>query len=196
MINVIAKSTSPNVHLALRFFEEAKILGLANTVTYSSTITAIAKSDRLDHHLEAMAFSILDESIHRFNQPNMQHGNSIDLHKLSYGEVYFGLKQRLRTELQKSHSSKINLQLIYGRGLHCHPSLAEQPRPLKEAVMRVMHEFRTQGIFGQENLDNPGLFNLSIHPLVLRTHSLFPNRQTSNLHSNANELIPSFLGRG
>ena len=205
-ITAIAKSAIPDVTRALSLFDEAKRLGFADAITYNSTITAIAKSAAPDKSLETLAFSLLEEATQSFHRPDMKHGDLIDLHDLSYGEVYFGLKRRLNTELKNTSSSIINLQIIYGRGLHSHTNFATSIHPLKEAVIRIIRELSAQGVSGTENQDNAGRFNLMINPSVhsaphqlseLRLNSLFPGGKKTSLNPNANVFVPGhFSGKG
>lgn len=172
---------------------------IADAITYNSTITAIAKSASPDATFETLAFSLIDEAKQRFNLPDMQHGNLIDLHNLSYGEVYFGLKRRLKIELANINSPEINLQIIYGRGLHSHTSFAAGYHPLKEAVIRLMQEMSTQGVSGEESPDNPGRFALKIKRSVqssqqqssaLTLNSIFSDTRKTNLNPNATVFVP------
>jgi len=201
-ITAIAKSATPDANRALRLFDEAKRLGLADAITYNSTITAIAKIATPDANLEEFAFLLLDEATGRFNRPDMTHGSPIDLHDLSYGEVYFGLKRRLNTEVKKINAGEINLPIIYGRGLHSYARFSASVHPLKEAVIRVMGEMSAQGVSGKENTDNPGRFDLIINPLSLQLsrlglNSIFSGTKKTNLNPNANPFVPGkFSGNG
>jgi hypothetical protein len=121
------------VNFALELHRIAAKREIANVITYAGTITAIVKSATLDENFEGLAFLLLDEAAQRFNRPDMKHGSPIDLHDLSYGEVYFGLKRRLNTEVKKMNSSGINLPIIYGRGQlptsHWHEHLNDATAP-------------------------------------------------------------------
>jgi len=175
---------------------------IANAITYNSTITAIAKSASPD---AKRALSLLDEAAHLFNCPDMTCGSFIDLHGLSYGAVYFGLIRRLKTELRNTHSAAINLQIIYGQGLHRHATSVAGTHPLKEALHRVMREMSREGVSGEENPKNPGQFSLRINPHVqsaqhqsgaLTQHSLFPSTRNTSLNPNAHVFVPrSFAGK-
>ncbi|PJD96810.1 MAG: hypothetical protein CK423_00005, partial [Legionella sp.] len=195
-ITAIAQSTTPDANLAISLFCEAKRLDLANAITYNSTIDAIAKSATLDANLEATACLLLDEIVQRFNRPDMKHGSLIDLHELSYGEVYFGLKRRLSNELKNINSSEIKLQIIYGRGSHSHARFAASEHPLKEAVKRMIEEMSAQGVSGQENPDNPGRIDLIINPLSLQFtglgfNSIFSGSQRTNVNPSASPFVPT-----
>ena len=195
-ISAIANSATPDAGLALTLFNEAKSSTLADAITYASTISAIANSATPD---ERLALSLLDEATQTFNLPDMARAEIINLHDLSFGEVYFGLKRRLQTELNDANSAPINLKLIYGKGLHSHASYALGTHPLKEAVDRVIQDMSALGVSGKECQNNPGLFNLMIKPVIptakpqsdaLIQNSIFSSHKKTGLNAHAMEFVP------
>ncbi len=195
-IDAIAKSATPNAILAVDLFNEAKRLGFADAIIYASTITVIAKSATPD---EDLAFTLLDEATQKFHRIDMKQERLIDLHGLSFGEVYFGLKRRLKTELENTSSAPVNLEIIYGQGLHRQASLVAGVHPLKEAAMRVIQEMPAQAVLGTERSNNPGIFDIMIHPptqsvrhqsSALTQNSVFPSAGRRTLNPNAPVFIP------
>ncbi|CAM3470344.1 PABP-interacting PAM2 motif-containing protein [Legionella longbeachae] len=185
-LNAIAKSAQPDVQLTLRLLEEAKKAGLANAITYASTLDAIAKSVQPDAQL---AGALIDEAIEHFKLLDMRNGIRLDLHGLSFGLVYFGLKRRVLQEMDASHSIS-TLTLIYGKGLHS--SSRDGIHPVKRAVWRVVSELSGQGISGQENKRNSGVFELSFRTVRSQPNATNPHRLfTSKLNPNAKPFIPT-----
>lgn len=178
-IDAIAKGPTPDIALALSLLSQAKAEGLANAITYRMTLDAIAKNPILSQHFGSVALSILDEATQRFDLHPIQRADVMDLHDLSYGEAYFSLKKRLAAEVKNKHASSIDLQVIYGRGLHSQTGPTAEPHPLKEATIRILGEMSDQGISGRESPDNPGRFNLAINPcnqkIPSQTGVLIPN---------------------
>jgi len=177
---------------ALELHGIAASKNIADAITYASTITAIANSATPD---VSRALRLFDEATEKFHRPDMKQESLIDLHGLSYGEVYFGLKRRLENELKNTNHTAITLQIIYGRGLHSHASFAAAAHPLKEAVIRVVQEMSAQGVSGKENQYNVGCLNLMIDSHVqsarhqssaLTQNSIFLNTRNSSLNPNAN----------
>ena len=160
-INAIARNRDPDAKLAVHLLNEAKKLGYADSVTYASTIDAIAKSREPDADL---ALQCLDEASDKFSLPDLQRTRRIDLHGLSFGEVYFGFKRRLQAELDGRHAEPTRLGLIYGKGLHSHACSVSGMHPVKEAVNRVLEEMAAPGISCKESKYNSGRAELTIQP--------------------------------
>ncbi|VEB37162.1 PPR repeat protein [Legionella sainthelensi] len=178
-LDAIAKSTQPDAQLAVKLLEEAKKAGLANAITYASTLDALAKSVQPDAQL---AEGLIDEAIKHFKLRDMRNGMILDLHGLSFGMVYFGLKRRVKQEIDANHFIS-RLTLIYGKGIHS--SSREEIHPVKCAVWRVVSELSGQGISGQENKSNSGVFELSIRPVssqpnASNSHRLFASKPNPN----------------
>ncbi|WP_225316670.1 hypothetical protein [Legionella longbeachae] len=183
-LDAIAKSAQPDMQLAVKLLEEAKKAGLANAITYNNTLDAIAKSVQPDAQL---AGALIDEAIEHFKLLDMRNGIRLDLHGLSFGLVYFGLKRRVLQEMDASHSIS-TLTLIYGKGLHS--SSRDEIHPVKRAVWRVVSELSGQGISGQENKRNSGVFELSFRTVRSQPNATNPHRLfTSKLNPNAKPFI-------
>ncbi|KTD60544.1 PPR repeat protein [Legionella sainthelensi] len=178
-LDALSKSAQPDTQLAVRLLEEAKKAGLADAITYKSTLDVLAKSAQPDAQL---AEGLIDEAIKHFKLRDMRNGMILDLHGLSFGMVYFGLKRRVKQEMDANHFIS-RLTLIYGKGIHS--SSREEIHPVKCAVWRVVSELSGQGISGQENKSNSGVFELSLRPVssqpnASNSHRLFASKLNPN----------------
>ena len=85
------------------------------------------------------------------------------------------------------------MQIIYGQGLHSHARYSTNNHPVKEAVTEVIKEMSIQGVSGQEDKDNPGLFHLSINKLQkTQTSTIQPSSTKTGLNPNAAVFVPRF----
>ena len=193
-IVAIAHSTTPNTNLACDLFHEAQQSGYTDAISYSCILDAIANSATPDREL---ALKILDETIRLFDFPDFNGDGNIDLHGLSFGQVYFGLHRQLSTMLSKPFYEPMKLCLIYGRGLHSHGINLTQGHPLKKAVVRVLNEISADRIKGAESKQNSGLFIITITPKLTLLSRQCTNQETTpfepiNLsHRAVNSPIPS-----
>ncbi|WP_242602452.1 hypothetical protein [Legionella rowbothamii] len=164
--------------------------GLANAITYNSTLDAIAKSKQPDAEL---AEALINEAIEQFKLDDMKNEVRLDLHGMSFGMVYFGLKSRVQQEM-KAKDSISALTLIYGKGLHSSCS-GEEIHPVKQAVLRVVDELSDQGVSGQENRTNQGVFELSIQPRQVQSNTFNPNHFISpGLNPHSKPFVSKSLG--
>lgn len=174
MLAIISNSPQPDVHLARQLFEEAKTSQLLDEVLYAHLLNIYSRCPDLGDDL---GFTLLDEVMRQYKLPDMEHGTVIDLHGLSYGMVYFGLKKRIQKEINASDLGLIKLTLIYGQGLHSRSSCVEKTHALKQAVNRLVQDMLTAGVSGQEDQQNRGRFELTIRPKSpqnnLNQHALF-----------------------
>ena len=192
MLDVIANSSEPDICKGLDLFREAIERGLADGVIYNSMLAVIAKIcdiNSVNENLYVLANSILQQKQKNFNCPDLRDGDVLDLHEMSYGEVYFGLKNRLENELQNKSQTSGELLIIYGKGIHSRNKYKLTDHPLKKAVKRVISELANPTIFIKENARNLGQIVLVISPKIsLTTHSVFkPKILFSNSGANADE---------
>lgn len=155
IIGAIARDTKLNhTSLVLQVFEEAKSKYWDNLITHMNTLDALALAES---RKDEIAFKVLSETISKFKLIDLSSDLSLlDLHGLSYGVVYFGLKKRCVDARDKTVNQATTL--ICGKGLHSHSSLFNHP--VKHAILKVVQE--TQGVYGYEDLSNSGRYHFFI----------------------------------
>ena len=165
-IHAIARSQTPDVSLALQLLNESEKKHIADTLVYEFTLNVLLKSDR--HRNEGLALSLLDKIIKQFNFIDVRKGRVIDLHELSFGSAYYGLRRRLTISLATQREKPISFTLIYGKGLGTYNKnyLNSNVHPLKEAVMLAIEDLIANDapITYKEKIDNTGILRITIHP--------------------------------
>lgn len=114
-LDAIANSPNPKVEFAMGLLEEAKKKNLADSIMYNQILTVIAKSKQPD---ASLANRLLDEAIKEYKICDMTRGLTIDLHGMSYGMVYFGLKRRLNQEMMAQRSVSTPYFILWQRVTH------------------------------------------------------------------------------
>ena len=141
----------------------------------------------------------MDEASGFGKDPDMMDAKRIDLHGLSYGEVYFGLKRRFEAELRHLRAEPIKLELIIGKGLHSHAAVdVSGAHPIKQAVDRLLQEL-SFGVTGIADKTNPEIMRVLItgprpRASVVLGRSMFGAGSGGKMNPEAPAFVPRTTG--
>jgi tetratricopeptide (TPR) repeat protein len=185
---VIANSKTPDITKVSALLQEATEKGFNGLPLYNNAFDAIAKSDSPNKVEVArnLLTKIMDEEI--FNFPPIRNNAEIDLHRLSFGTVYFWLNE----ELPKL-SENTSIILICGKGLHSKKD--EEIHPVKQAVLKVLQENRARisADSSEEKEEASGRIHMTWHPQNRHSQQFFTSviREEKKENKDRKKLDPA-----
>ena len=115
----------------------------------------------------------------------MQNDNDmeVDLHGLSFGTTYFYLKKEFSDWIKKS-PDKMNLILVYGKGLH-RKGNEEEVHAVKQAVEKVVNEMLDHLSHCSEDKQNTGRYSLSLQRKELEKGNIHQGSKSKETESDS-----------